>query len=87
MPWPVLDCPEHSCCALGFASGTLCLACGQQVLDTIDGLAVSPAPEPLLAEARAAWQSNQGVRDFTADARTHQTGARDADEGGADSGA
>lgn len=69
MPWPVRDCPQHECCALGFTTGTLCLACGQRVLDTIDGLECCPPPADLLAEARAAFNQNQGVRDFTASAR------------------
>lgn len=69
MPWPVRDCPLHECCALGFASGTLCLACGTAILDTIDGPACVPPSETLLGEARAAFNDNQGVRDFTASAR------------------
>lgn len=77
--WPVRDCPEHECAALGFPEGVLCLACGSMVLDTIDGLCSRPAPEPLLAAARAAFADNQGVRDFTASARQRypQTGAGD----------
>lgn len=88
MTWPVRDCPEHACCALGFPSGTLCLACGQQVLDTIDGLATIPPPEALLAEARAAHHENQGVRDFTTSAQAkRQTGATDGMQEAMDGGA
>lgn len=73
MAWPVRDCPQHECCALSLESGTLCLACGQQVLDTIDGLALAPAPPALIDEARAAWQDNSAVRTFTASARLRQS--------------
>lgn len=79
MAWPVRDCPEHECAALGFASGTLCLACGQRVLDTIDGLERVPPPPLLLDEARAAFQVNQGVRDFTAGARERYPQTEDDD--------
>lgn len=80
MTWRVVDCPEHACCALTFRGvGTLCMACGLEVLDTIDGVYSRPAPAPLIAAAKAAWDDNQGVRDFTAAARERypQTGEDD----------
>ena len=80
MTWPVRDCPEHECAALAFRGvGVLCLACGCEVLDTINGVYSRPAPAPLIAAAKAAWEDNQGVRDFTASARERylQTGEND----------
>lgn len=76
MTWRVRDCPEHECCALEFTEGVLCLACGQRIVDTLDGLARVPPSSELVAAARAAWQDNQGVRDFTASALP-QTGDDD----------
>lgn len=76
----VLDCPEHECAALGFAgAGVLCLACGLEVLITIEGSYTRSPPDALVAAARAAWNDNQGVRDFTASARERypQTGDDD----------
>ena len=66
--WIVRDCPEHPCCALEFPSGVLCLACGRAIGDTLAGPAPLPASPELVAEAKAAWKTNQGVRDFTASA-------------------
>ena len=83
MTWRVRDCPEHECCALGFPGvGVLCMACGVEVLDTIDGVYSRPAPAPLIEAARVAWNDNQGVRDFTASARERypQTGDDDGSQ-------
>lgn len=66
--WTVRDCPEHPCCALEFPSGILCLACGSAIRDTLAGPAPLPATPELVEEAKAAWRSNRGVRDFVASA-------------------
>ena len=66
--YAVTDCPDHPSCALVFAAGTFCFHCGCEVLTdpAPDGLGryTMQAPDELKAEARAAWNDSQGIRDF-----------------------
>lgn len=66
----VVDCPDHASSALVLASGTFCFACGKQVLDDPGPLGLGrytlTAPDDLKAEARAAWNGSQVIRDFAA---------------------
>lgn len=80
--WRVVDCPDHECCALEFESGVLCLACGSAIGDTLAGPAPLPPSSELVAEARAAWIENQGVRDFTSAARERYPSRQGEDDDG-----
>jgi hypothetical protein len=66
----VVDCPDHPSSALVLGKGTFCFACGKQVQDDGGPLGIGaytvPASEELTAEARAAWNESQGIRDFAA---------------------
>jgi hypothetical protein len=66
--YPIVDCPDHRSCALGFGElGVFCYACGKAVVyDRLIGLAAVDAGAELKAAARDAWRRNQGVRDFAA---------------------
>jgi hypothetical protein len=66
--YSVVDCPDHPSSALVLASGTFCFHCGRSVC-TPDGVILTEpftlnAPEALKAEARAAWNDSQVIRDF-----------------------
>lgn len=79
MTWRVADCPLHPASALVFGAGTLCLACGRAIIAGLAGPALTDAAPELVAEAKRAWQANQGVRDFTASAVLNPTQTGDED--------
>ncbi len=62
----VVDCPDHPSSALVFGAGTFCFHCGREVhaAHPLLGAITTEAPDALKAEARAAWNDSQGIRDF-----------------------